>query len=81
MGFLKYVYFYAQKSIIKAGNNKFQDLINAPRSLVILRRGKLAVTERNDASQTSPSSEKVFHKGYLFMCFEGSITFHMTWRS
>ena len=28
---LKYVYFYAQKSIIKAGNNKFQDLINAPR--------------------------------------------------
>ena len=28
---LKYVYFYAQKSIIKAGNNKFQDLINVPR--------------------------------------------------
>ena len=28
---LKYVYFCAQKSIIKAGNNKFQDLINAPR--------------------------------------------------
>ena len=31
MELLKYVYFYAQKSIIKAGNNKFQDLINAPR--------------------------------------------------
>ena len=46
-------------------------------SLVILLRGKLAVTERNDASQTSLSSEKVFHKGYLFMCLEGSITFHM----
>ena len=28
---LQYVYFYAQTSIIKAGNNKFQDLINAPR--------------------------------------------------
>ena len=27
----KYDYFYAQKSIIKAGNNKFQDLINVPR--------------------------------------------------
>ena len=33
MELLKYVYFYAQKSIIKAGNNKFQDLINAPRTL------------------------------------------------
>ena len=30
MEVLKYVYFYAQKSIIKAGYNKFQDLINAP---------------------------------------------------
>ena len=28
---LKYVYFCAQKSIIKAGKNKSQDLINAPR--------------------------------------------------
>ena len=28
MELLKYVYFYAQKSIIKAGNSKFQDLIN-----------------------------------------------------
>ena len=27
----KYVYFCAQKSVIKAENNKFQDLINAPR--------------------------------------------------
>ena len=26
----KYVYFCAQKSNINAGNNKFQDLINAP---------------------------------------------------
>ena len=33
MELLKYVYFYAQKSIIKAGNSKFQDLINAPRIL------------------------------------------------
>ena len=33
MELLKYVYLYAQKSIIKAGNNKFQDLINAPRML------------------------------------------------
>ena len=32
MELLKYVYFYAQKSIIKAGNNKFQDFINAPRT-------------------------------------------------
>ena len=32
MELLKYVYLYAQKSIIKAGNNKFQDLINAPRT-------------------------------------------------
>ena len=32
---LKYVYFYAQKSIIKAGNNKFQDLINVPRTYSI----------------------------------------------
>ena len=31
MELLKYVYLYAQKSIIKAGNNKFQDLINVPR--------------------------------------------------
>ena len=28
---LIYVYFCAQQSIIKAGNNKFKDLINAPR--------------------------------------------------
>ena len=28
----KYVYFCAQKSILKAGNNKFQDLINVPRT-------------------------------------------------
>ena len=34
MELLKYVYFYTQKSIIKAGNNKFQDLINAPRILL-----------------------------------------------
>ena len=27
----EYVYFCAQKSSIKTGNNKFQDLINAPR--------------------------------------------------
>ena len=33
MELLKYVYFCAKKSIIKAGNNKFQDLINAPRIL------------------------------------------------
>ena len=31
MELLKYAYFCAQKSIIKAGNNKFQDLINASR--------------------------------------------------
>ena len=30
----KYVYFCAQKSIIKAGNNKFQDLINVPRTTI-----------------------------------------------
>ena len=28
---LKYVYFCGQTSILKARNNKFQDLINAPR--------------------------------------------------
>ena len=28
---LKYVYFCEQKSLIKAGKNKFQDLINGPR--------------------------------------------------
>ena len=35
MELLKYVYFCLQKSIIKAGNNKFQDLINAPRTLIL----------------------------------------------
>ena len=34
MELLKYVYFYAQKSILNAGNNKFQDLINVPRKLL-----------------------------------------------
>ena len=33
MELLKYVYFYAQKPIIKAGNDKFQDLMNAPRTM------------------------------------------------
>ena len=37
MELLKYVYFLAQKSVIKAGNNKFQDLINAPRKSVFLQ--------------------------------------------
>ena len=37
MELLKYVYFYAQKSIIKAGNSKFQDLINAPHSFCLFR--------------------------------------------
>ena len=36
MELLKYVYLYTQKSIIKAGNNKFQDLINAPRKLKVI---------------------------------------------
>ena len=31
MELLKYVNFCEQKSLIKAGNNKFQDLINGPR--------------------------------------------------
>ena len=31
MELLKYFYFCAQKSIIRAGYNKFEDLINAPR--------------------------------------------------
>ena len=31
----KYVYFFAQKSVIKTGNDKFQDLINAPRIKLI----------------------------------------------
>ena len=35
MELLKYVYFCAQKSVIQAGNNKFQDLINAPRTLTL----------------------------------------------
>ena len=43
MELLKYVYFYAQKSIVKAGNNKFQDLINDPRiysfHVLVLRAG------------------------------------------
>ena len=30
MSLLKYVYFCAQKSVIKSGNSPFQDLINAP---------------------------------------------------
>ena len=33
---LKYVYFCAQKSIIEAGNRKFHDLINVPRTLVLI---------------------------------------------
>ena len=32
MEVLKYVYFCTHKSVIKAGNNKFQDLINVPRN-------------------------------------------------
>ena len=32
MELLKYVYLCELKSIIKAGDNKFQDLINAPRT-------------------------------------------------
>ena len=32
MELLKYIYFCAQKSITKAGNSKFQDLVNAPRN-------------------------------------------------
>ena len=43
MELLKYVYFYAQKSIIKAGNNKFQDLINAPRMALRRNNGKLSL--------------------------------------
>ena len=35
MELLKYVYFRAQKSIIMAGNNKFQDLINASRTYLL----------------------------------------------
>ena len=35
MELLKYFYFYAQKSKIKAGNSKFQDLINVPRTLIV----------------------------------------------
>ena len=31
MELLKYVYFCTHKSVIKAGNNKLQDLINVPR--------------------------------------------------
>ena len=31
MELLKYVYFCTQKTITRAGNSKFQDLINAPR--------------------------------------------------
>ena len=31
MELLKHVYFYVQKSIIKTGNSKFHDLINASR--------------------------------------------------
>ena len=35
MELLKYFYFCAQKSITKAGNSKFQDLINAPRIMFV----------------------------------------------
>ena len=35
MDLSKYVYFFAQNSVIKAGNNKFQDLINTPRILLL----------------------------------------------
>ena len=34
MELLEYIYFCSQKSIIKAGNNNFRDLINAPRFYV-----------------------------------------------
>ena len=36
MELLKYFYFCAQKSISKAGNSKFQDLINAPRIYILI---------------------------------------------
>ena len=35
MEVLKYVYFCTHKSVIKAGNNKFQDLINVPRMFAL----------------------------------------------
>ena len=38
MEFLKYVYFCAEKLVIKAGNNKFQDLINAPHIYWLFRQ-------------------------------------------
>ena len=40
MELLKYIYFCAKKSIIKAGYNKFKDLINAPR--MCYRSGPIA---------------------------------------
>ena len=36
MELLKYFYFCAQKLITKAGNSKFQDLINAPRMSIFI---------------------------------------------
>ena len=46
MELLKYVYFCAQKSIIKAGNNKFQDIISAPRMGIYFKRSYLEIIEK-----------------------------------
>ena len=48
MELLKYVYFFAQKSIIKAGNDKFQDLINAPRTFHIRLAVIFQIPARNN---------------------------------
>ena len=37
MELLKNVYFFAQKSAINAGNNKFKDIINAPRMPISMK--------------------------------------------
>ena len=57
MELLKYVYLCAQKSIIKAVNNKFQDLINAPRISLKCRLGSVGHQKGEMHLQ--------YHPGYL----------------
>ena len=56
MELLKYVHFCAQKSIIKAGNNKFHDLINVSRKVINLN---IPECHYNFLNQNSPLADKI----------------------
>ena len=71
MELLKYVYLYALKSIIKAGNNKFQDLINAPR----MYRNKGADQMRGNRAALICAFGFAYVKKKLFFFFHDAACF------